>query len=330
MTSAPNHLIASGLLYEGSDFTSWRRALRQVLKVHYPRIEILCATNNHRKHLIKGVDPRDYSDITAIIWWQVSPHVSSRVPEQCRKTPHRLLNALAATAQPFRAMDLPADIRRRIYDFVSASEPSEVWVTLMRRKTPILRYAKEHVLPFEHVKEPVHEPPLASTNRQIRTEFLLVYYQTITFGFIFSDRIQSRRAQLKCENDLELSEEYPGRRPLPTIAERTDAINTWASRLEPGIVKSLRRISMQLPLFGICSKLGSEDMLHFNLTSRDGKLELSVEDHTWLDPGSQQLLRDHTSHINKLAQSLKADGHALIMVLTSRPDIWDQLELVDD
>ena len=70
-------------------------------------------------------------------------------------------------------------------------------------------------------------------------------------------------------------------------------------------------------------------MLHFSLSIVDGGPKFHVAPHKWLKPVSQDLLRDHASNIGRLAKTLKLEGEALIMVLTSRPDIWDQLELAD-
>ena len=70
-------------------------------------------------------------------------------------------------------------------------------------------------------------------------------------------------------------------------------------------------------------------MLRFSLSVSNGKPEIYVEPHARLKPASQELLRDHASVTSNLANMLKLEGEALIMVLMSRPDIWDQLELAE-
>jgi hypothetical protein len=70
-------------------------------------------------------------------------------------------------------------------------------------------------------------------------------------------------------------------------------------------------------------------MLRFSLRVSNGKPEIHITPHAWLKASSQELLRNHASVISNLAQTLKLEGEALIVVLVSRPDIWDQLELAD-
>ena len=94
-------------------------------------------------------------------------------------------------------------------------------------------------------------------------------------------------------------------------------------------MRNLRRVSVQLPLLAMCSLEGCEDMLHLSLSIVNGKPKLHVAPHTWLNPASQKLLSDHVAAISNTAHTLKLEGEALIMVLISRPDIWDQLELAD-
>jgi hypothetical protein len=71
-------------------------------------------------------------------------------------------------------------------------------------------------------------------------------------------------------------------------------------------------------------------MLHVSLNIVNGEPKVHVTPHKWLKAVSQDLLRDHASVISRLARTLKLEGEALIMVLVSRPDIWDQLELAHE
>ena len=85
---------------------------------------------------------------------------------------------------------------------------------------------------------------------------------------------------------------------------------------------------MQLPAIPVRDIL-RDGMLGISLDLVDSKFELRVKEHVRLKPKSQRLLTDHAAAISKLAQSLKLQGEALIMFLTSRPDMWDQLELAN-
>lgn len=317
-----NRLTASGLLYEGSDFNQWLDSQRSVLVVYYQQILILRYDSGH---LVRGVDPDAYNDFAAIVWWRVSPHLTSRISEKSRQKPGHLLDALESASQPFRLIDLPAEIRLRVYGFEVASRPSEVTLRLLGFKQ-VIQPGKDRITTYEYFHNSMREPSLVSTNRQIRTEALPVYYQRTTFGLVFNERIRSDEDLWSARHSLVFSKKWQCRPHGPTNAEKAHAVNTWQATLMSDNVKLLRQVSVQLPPLGVCSKTGCEDMLHFSLRPRDGEFELRVEKHDWLVPKSRKMISDHTATISKLAQSTKAEGEAFVMVLTSRPDIWSELE----
>jgi hypothetical protein len=314
-----NKLDASGLLYEGSDFEKWQRALRPILIQHFPGL--YWPNPYWAFHLPPKVSN---SDVCDSIWWQVSPHVRSRVPEEGRKTPGRLLSTLRATSQPFRFMDLPTEIRLRVYKIELAAKPSLQTFNLLTRTDD------SALPPFEYNENLLTEPRILSASHHVRMEALPVYYRDISFNLVFNGRILKRIALLNHTDRLRQIRSDPIiRRWRPTNAERVDAIHKWASTIVPDSMRNLRKISVQLPLLAICSRQGREDMLHFSLSIVNGEPKLHVAPHQWLKPVSQELLRDHASASSKLAQTLKLEGEALIMALVSRPEIWDQLELAD-
>jgi hypothetical protein len=307
---ATSKLETSGLLYEGSDFAAWLDSLRTILAQqlaglrvkHTPATGYICVLP--LSHTIR--------DVCACIWWHVSPHIRSRVPEYDRQNTHRLLNALNRTARPFHLLDLPAEIRLKVYGLALAQSTSQTTLMLLEREQGgggSFRVTDEH--------QP--ESPLLSTSRQLRSEALPIFHQVNPVSLMFMPSIKTVHA-------LGAATSHMGHRKIPTNAQRVDAMNQWASNLMPESTRLPRKVSVQLPLLAIYSE-PNEDMLHFTLSPVDGKLVLKVEEHAWLDSDSQELLSDHAATISKLAQSLKLEGEALIMVLTSRPDIWDQLEL---
>jgi hypothetical protein len=309
---AESVLEASGLLYEGSNFAEWLASLRPILAQQFPSMRIVhtpttgfgCDWTPSRKIRC--------SDICACIWWNVSPYVRSRVSEYNGEQTDRLLNTLNKTAQPFRFFDLPAEIRVKVYRFALAQSTSQTTLMLLERQ-------KGRGRSFGLTNEHQPESPLLLTNRQVRAEALPVFHQVNSISLMFMPSIKTAHA-------LGAAMSRMGHRIIPTNTQRVHAINHWASNLLPESTRLLRKVSVQLPLLAIYS-LPNEDMLHFTLSPVDGKLVLKVEEHVRLDSGSQQLLSDHAAAISKLAQSLKLEGEALVMVLTSCPKIWDQLEL---
>lgn len=302
-----NQLDASGLLYEGSDFEEWHRALRPILVQHFPGIS--WPSPYSRIYLPPKVSCRD---VCESIWWHVSPHVRCRVSETDRELPQQLVLALQATAQPFRFMDLPAEIRLRIYQLELPAKNSMRRFTLFERRNGII------APPFEYNKPPLNEPYILSISHQIRAEALPVYHRRIDVNLIFDHRAYSKFGLALARREYR-----------PTNAARVDAMHRWASTITPDNIRNLRRISVQLPLLAICTTAGEEDMLHFSLTVIKSRPELRIAPHVWLKPDSQELLRNHAGAISSMARTLKLEGEALIMVLVSRPDIWDQLELTD-
>jgi len=312
-------LTASGLLYEGSDYQMWLDTLRPILMQHFPGLSI--RSSGHPAHAYQVCVPPNVrrSDVCDGIWWHVSPHVRSRVSEKERVSPTNLLSVLRHTARPFRFMDLPAEIRLKVYQLELAAKTSQHTSRLLR---PVLGA-------FEYRGNTISEPLISSVSRQIRVEALPVYYRGVSFDLLFNDRIFTTRALNIVETRTRRAQHGMKSRPRPTNVERVCAVNKWASALKMDSIRLLRNISVQLPLLAICSHDQCEDMLRLSLRMIGGKPELKVAPHMWLKPDSQKLLRDHASAISSLAHTLKLEGEALIMFLTSRPDIWDQLELAD-
>lgn len=317
MMETKNKLDASGLLYEGSDFEKWQSALQPILVQHFPGVSwsspywtCLLPPN------VSG------SDVSNCIRWQVSPYIRARVPEKDRKTPRELLLVLRATARPFRFMELPAEIRLRVYKLELPAKTSPQTLNLLKRV-----FGVSVTRTFQYKHDPLVEPQLLSINRQIRVEALPMHYRKLGVNLVFSARVYSKHTLNKLESCILRARSSQSRRYRPTNTERVNAIHRWALTVMPDSMRFLRRISVQLPLLAICSWGGSEDMLHLNIRVSNGKPELHVTPHTWLKPASQDLLRDHASAISNVAHTLKLEGEALILFLTSRPDIWDRLEL---
>src|ERR1700712_5369575 len=110
-----NKLEASGLLYEGINWWEWVDTLRPILAQHFSGVSLRRSDHSASEYFCRIPLNICWSDVCDSIWWRVSPHVRSRVPEKYRMLPGELLKALRVTAQPFRFVDLPAEIRLRIY-----------------------------------------------------------------------------------------------------------------------------------------------------------------------------------------------------------------------
>jgi hypothetical protein len=308
---ATTGLTANGLLYEGSDFSEWMDSLRPIFAHQFPGFNIVVHSRQDNSCWFSVRIPFNLveSDVCACIWWHVSPHIRSRVSKDFLDHPTGLISILRATARPFRFLELPAEVRLKVYRLALATFNSQAVFMLRERKEGRGRSTR---ITNNHKPE---SRRLLSINRQIRLEVLPVLHQLEQIWLIFEPSIANA-------HDLRAARS-------PDNAKRVHAINRWASKLTPDSTRQLRKLSVQLPLLAICNK-SCQDMLHFTLSHVDGKLVLTVENHAWLDPKSQLLLSNHAAATSKLAQSLRLEGEALIMVLAGRPDLWDQLELADE
>jgi hypothetical protein len=309
-------LTASGLLYEGN-FDEWLSRMHAVLAQHG------CSIRTNASGLL-GVSRNSCSEtakeVASILWYNASPNFRLRVPEKHRESPTALIRALRKLARPFRLMDLPRAVWSSIClkSIITSHESEEI--RLLKRTRDIGTPNK-----FEDTNQVIFEAPLLAVNRLIRLEFLSIYYLK-TYDLVFTERYYSCYYSKTAVRSIA---QHPELYPRPTNPERVAAINVWVSRSKPDSLTYLRNISIQLPLFAVC-ELPRDGMLHIRLKPGDDWYELAVEEHAWLTPNSQRLLLDHAAAISKLARSLKLQGQALIMFLTSRPDMWDQLELAED
>lgn len=271
-------LTATGLLYEGNS-KEWEPRMRAILAQNGCTFTALD---------LGLLGPGAEKEMATIIWCHTSPNVKLRVPENDREDPYALTRALRRRARPFRFMDLPPEIRLKIclFSFLPGGFRQ---IFLLEPSTSSKR--------SKNTDQDTIEPPLLSTNRQIRLEALPVYRKTTLFALRFADRQDFKRT-------LRGAQQHPKFWPRPSNAERVRAMNLWVSRSKPDSLKLLRQISVQLPLLATCHD-HRDDMLYIRVEFVEGNLELKVEKHPWLKPYSQLLLEDHASAISKLAQSLK-------------------------
>jgi hypothetical protein len=299
MAQSQGLLTVSGLLYEGN-FDEWLPRMRAIVqqnnKFHF--------NNTAPSGELTYHGSRDRPGAANVMWCHTSPYIKLRVSSEGCNDPTTLIRTLRAFARPFRLLDLPPEIRLRIY----------------RLSFPMP--AKHHFVQRLHEgTEPIHGPPLLSTNRQILTEAMSVYYGMRHFALSFNEHIYSRR-------ELRRVQQNPNLRSTPTGTKRTRLTNRWASSFRTDRLRHIRTISVQLPLLAVYEAYW-EDMLDVSLKITSGKLVINVKEHAWLKPESQRLLAYHAATTAELAHSLKLQGEALVLFLTSRPEIWDQLELAD-
>lgn len=166
MAIQKNHLIASGLLYEGN-FSQWKDRMSAIFVTKgqpqhaYPSIYKFVAPFTRATFYWRST----YSNILAMRN-QISPRLLQRLPLDLKISIGAFYAQLERFTTMFRLMDLPAELRVRIYEEVledEAIEPffSEPWKMKCSRRMPAL----------------------AQASQQLRNEILPIYFATTEFTF---------------------------------------------------------------------------------------------------------------------------------------------------
>jgi hypothetical protein len=115
----PGDLTKASMLYEGA-FDEWWSHLQAVWRVR----------NNHsRRYLWLELDllsfrfsPREFPET----YTSVNPNLTRRVPDAAFQSVATLIPALKIASQPFRLMDLPTEVRLRVFEYVPLDLHCEV------------------------------------------------------------------------------------------------------------------------------------------------------------------------------------------------------------
>lgn len=279
------------LLHE-ANFKQWPERMRRILKIAFPDIGF--TFSDYYCFFWSGRSDPD-SEISAafatIMWCNVSRHIKLRVSQESRRGPESLINALYVATRPFRLMDLPPELRSRIY--------SETLPSTSSRVTLPTKYTGEN-----RSRSAPMERSLLAVSRQVRVETLPIYYRDTEFVLMWDYDFVMGMKHVKPKSAVR--------------AERIKAIRDWAAVLQADSLRQLRKVSVQPSHVSLRRR--------FSLVSVNGKFEMSVAKCDQLTEAKQQLLEEHVAASNSIAQGLRLEGEALILVLTNHPEIWQYLE----
>jgi hypothetical protein len=153
-------LTASHMLYEGS-FNDWYAHWESAWRIRVNDKE------KFRNRVAVGMFIGNESSLTIKeICNSVSPYLLKRVPAMRFESAYTLYNALEIASQPFRFMDLPADIRLCIYRYVPLDLEISPRYKRISETPPLLACCK-------HVRR--EALPLASINLYLTSEHLDIF-----------------------------------------------------------------------------------------------------------------------------------------------------------
>jgi hypothetical protein len=286
----------SGLLYEGN-FDEWLLRMRATLAQRFAGdVTIQGPRFSHLKIVSNSSKWNNELVAIFILWGHTSSYIKLRIPEDQCQHPTILLRALSRVATPFRFMDLPPELRNRVYSMAASSGSSTVSLTP--------GYARQGSGRANDRRS------LLCVDRQVRAEFLPVYYNDRCFEISWQ-----RSSSWWC-----LQQGFG--------TEVVQSINDWASVLRAESLKLLRQVRVKLrvrPGINVPSR-----PLRFSLDRINGKFEVKCSEHEWLKPRARSLLEEHAIAMSTVAQASNLEGEALIIVLASRPEIWNQLSNIEE
>ena len=157
-------LSKSGVLY-GTNFSEWKERVISILQIQGLEGYLLEGghSSNSQDEAKKCSDGSGLA--TVIIIALVNPGIIDRIPASERSRPWLLMQRLEIITSQFRFLDLPAELRNRIYNLVLA-DSDRVTITLKTKHT-------------------TGYPAITKISRQIRSEVLPIFYCATTFELLF-------------------------------------------------------------------------------------------------------------------------------------------------
>lgn len=169
--SLSTDLRRSGLLH-GTNFEEWKQRMQSILRIHGLDTAFLeDAQQNHHTASNSNTSSSNHFLAETIISMLVHPDMISRVPASERSNSRLLVERLKEMSTHFRFLDLPAELRIRIYSFVLTTHDRIVMRPSYKRTT---KY-----------------PDITKTSHQIREEVLPIFYSSTTFELAFDNSTPS-------------------------------------------------------------------------------------------------------------------------------------------
>lgn len=232
----------------------------------------------------KVLDERKSTSDTVL--WQVYPALRERVPEWMRAHPECLLRWLREVARPFRFLDLLAELRNAIYDYLI---PTNIAIELAPLKRTVTGY-----------------PTITAASRLLRSEALPLCYTRCTLRVILysplSDVIERRRE----EKSLEVAE----------------GIKACIRHLSSDGIRFLRSLHLLLPRGSNSTRFAPSVRITF-LASHGLLVQImDLNSSPPLRDAFKKRLREHVEKTEKVRSLLRLQGEGILLALTTDESLW--------
>lgn len=282
--------LPSGTLLDNTNFVAWKARVDAAL----------CALG------LPSIDAERPQDASAEEWQALSglaaniihnvvpPDLLKQVSAGHYRDHAKLVQDLESLTLPFRFMDLPPELRNRIYDYLIPMHKTIKYMPLKGTATGF--------------------PPIVQVSRQIRAESLPIAYERCTFMLDF-----------EAPDDAEYEEGIAAEQAVhvPTSARKC------ARKLSGPLKRQIRsvrvRIRVQNETEGLQSDLlgfGFNFALDQGIESYYPATDEHLQDDECLTGWSQILIIARAMKIEEERQLLHLQGEALIMALTRDDEIW--------
>lgn len=276
-TPSPSPNLPAGVLLHSTNFVSWKIRVDEMLR------SLGLITDDDE------VVPTPQSAACSLhaakhVRLLVQPSLLREVPFEDQVDRRRLLRSLQNVCFRFRFMELPPEVRSRVYAHL-IDENATIYVAP----------AQDNMTGY---------PPITEVSRQTRLETLPLLYSRCTFmlsfkaGFVWEGSVEEASAN------------------VPYNARR------WAKRLSSQHVKHLREITMTFRVrSSIDVNRGSFTVLDLKFSPEQG-LALVLPATFRLTDESKMLLIKHIGEIEETRRMLGLQGESIIMAITGKEDVW--------
>lgn len=208
---------------------------------------------------------------------------------QTAKSHHlRLLEELRVLVFHFRFMDLPPELRNKVYDCLI---PARSMCVVFLRSSTTSRH-----------RQMAGYPAITSISRQVRSESLPLFYSRCYFAFRFAANIILPESQC---NKIERN---------ANIAEH---VRSWAECLSTIHLKHLRKVTLLFRIKGS----STTRMVWVGFDAKQG-FRFQVPDRHKLKQKSMEMLEKYGEEVDRSRKMLGLQGESIIMAITGKDEMW--------